>query len=268
MMNLFRDSQTRKKWLFSPAVLPAALFVFSTCMSSPAGVEEHQWSYQGSTGPEHWYALSPEYGIAKDGKAQSPIDIVTADLTADAAVGKPVITYGKALFELENNGHTIEAIPVAADGQGNSIALDGKTYVLQQFHFHAPSEHLFDGTSFAIELHLVHKSSQNDMAVIGVMITEGARNETLMEVFDNLPSDESLRPEVEVNLDGLFPDGWEAYRYDGSLTTPPCTEGVKWTVRALPITMSRSQIDAFRVLYDGNRRHVQNRYGRQVYWVK
>lgn len=248
--------------------MPAALFVFYTCTSSPAGVEGRRWSYQGSTGPEYWYTLSPEYAVARDGKAQSPIDIAAADMTVDAAVGKPVIIYGKTHFELENNGHTIEAVPADADGSGNSIVLDGKTYMLQQFHFHAPGEHLFDGKTFAMELHLVHKNSSGDMAVIGAMITEGARNETLGEVFDNLPASEEHRPEVQVNLAGLFPDGWEAYRYDGSLTTPPCTEGVRWTVCTLPITMSHSQIDAFRSLYDGNRRPVQNRYGRQVYLAK
>jgi carbonic anhydrase len=100
--------------------LPAALFIFSACASPPAGTKGHQWSYQGSTVPEQWYALSPEYAVARDGKAQSPINIV------------------------------------AADGSDNHIVLDGKTYMLQQFHFHAPSEHLFDGETFDMEAHLVH----------------------------------------------------------------------------------------------------------------
>jgi carbonic anhydrase len=105
------------------------------------------------TGPEYWYALDPSYAAAKDGKAQSPIDIVTTELTTSSSVIKPVINYRETLFEIENNGHTVELLPLA---EGNSIVIDGDAYALLQFHFHLPSEHLIDGKASPMELHLVH----------------------------------------------------------------------------------------------------------------
>jgi carbonic anhydrase len=239
----------------------------------------------------------------------------------------PVITYRETPFIIENNGHTIELVPAAA---GNRISIDGYSYELQQFHFHAPSEHLIDGAAFAMELHLVHADAQGNLAVIGIMIVQGARNETLGEVFENMPprikgintagqalhqkqirnafrrdlrppaaaSAASRRvlnpsfphsldharastvaislrssitgegvaePQARINLADLFAGNEEMYRYEGSLTTPPCTEGVKWSVSARPITLSPRQIGAFRALYQGNNRPVQNRYDRRVY---
>jgi carbonic anhydrase len=228
-----------------------------------------RWSYEGDTGPAYWYALDPAYAIARDGKAQSPVDILAADLTVSDALHKPLVSYRETPFEIENNGHTIELTPLA---EGNAMALDGEIYTLQQFHFHAPSEHRFDNVSFAMELHLVHKDSRGNLAVIGMMIDEGAHNEPLGEAFENLPRElagaGSEKREAAVNLAELFASGGGIYRYDGSLTTPPCTEGVKWSISMDPITMSRSQIEAFRSLYRGNNRPVQNRYGRPVYAVK
>ncbi|MDR2150217.1 MAG: carbonic anhydrase family protein [Spirochaetaceae bacterium] len=254
-----------------------ATLTFSACAAVPpaqttaqvASTGEKHWSYEGKTGPAYWHTLDPAYARAKDGKAQSPIDIDTAGLSVDSTVGKPVITYSKTLFVVKNNGHTIEATPVTT---GNTLVLDGETYVLQQFHFHAPSEHLIDGEPFAMELHLVHKSAAGHLAVIGIMITEGAENETLKELFENLSSaaarEGAAQHETQINLAELFTGSGEAYRYDGSLTTPPCTEGVKWTIHTQPLTMARSQIDAFRAFYDGNNRPVQNREGRAIYLVQ
>jgi carbonic anhydrase len=256
------------------AVLGLTLCVMVACAAAartasprpPAGTTPH-WSYEGDTGPEYWYALDSAYATARDGKAQSPIDILTAELIPDGDLVKPLIAYRKTPFKMENNGHTIELLPAAA---GNTIVLDGESYELQQFHFHAPSEHLFDGVSFAMELHLVHKDARGNLAVIGMMITEGARNETLGEIFENLPGEiggeGSLEPKID--LAELFTGSREMCRYDGSLTTPPCTEGVKWSISLEPVEMSPHQIEAFRALYRGNKRPVQNRYGRPVYLAK
>jgi carbonic anhydrase len=281
MIKLLKECLTGKNRLFR-VLLPAAVLGLiysglSACRAGPARTTEDllpvsaggvHWTYEGDTGPEYWYALDPAYAIARDGKAQSPIDIVTSDLTLSSTLSKPVIAYRKTRFEVENNGHTIELLPLAAD---NGIILDGESYGLQQFHFHAPSEHLFDGRSFAMELHLVHKDSQGNLAVIGIMLTEGAYNETLGELFENLPQEIAEegkeRPEVEINLADLFSADGGMYRYDGSLTTPPCTEGVTWHISTEPIAMSRPQIEAFQALYQGNNRPVQNRYGRHIYTV-
>jgi carbonic anhydrase len=256
------------------AAMGLMLIVLSACVSARAGeipdsraratvIETPHWSYEGDTGPEYWYALDPAYAIAGEGKAQSPIDIVDTELILNGAPAKPVFAYRKTLFEIENNGHTIELLPAAA---GNRITLDGKSYELRQFHFHTPSEHLINGAPFAMEMHLVHQDAGGDLAVVGVMIVEGERNETLREVFERLPGEPGVaRPEVELNLAELFSGSGGMYRYDGSLTTPPCTEGVKWSVAMAPIEMSSPQIDAFRARYRGNSRPVQNRYGRPVY---
>jgi carbonic anhydrase len=248
------------------AILGLALIALSTCAAVPdRAANPHpshsgaaHWSYEGDTGPAYWHTLDSAYAIAGDGKAQSPIDIDTADLTLDGAPGKPVIAYRATTFSVENNGHTIQATPTAA---GNTIILDGATFVLQQFHFHAPSEHRIDGQPFALELHLVHQDSQGAIAVVGLMITPGAYNETLGGIFENVPR------KAELNLAELFAGLDGVYRYEGSLTTPPCTEGVAWTLAMRPIELSSSQIEAFRAYYRENNRPVQNRYGRRVYAI-
>jgi carbonic anhydrase len=279
MIYLTKDVHIRKNRFFPlimlAGLLSLTLVILSACAASPVrtaepappeSVETPHWTYQGDTGPDYWYALDPAYAVARDGEAQSPIDIVTADLAEDRAVKMPVIMYRETPFIIENNGHTIELVPVAA---GNRISVDGDIYELQQFHFHAPSEHLIDGAAFAMELHLVHADAQGNLAVIGIMIVQGARNETLGEVFENMPpriaGEGAAEHRARINLADLFTGSEEMYRYEGSLTTPPCTEGVKWSVSARPVTLSSRQLDAFRALYQGNNRPVQNRYDRRAY---
>jgi carbonic anhydrase len=264
MMIFLKNKHTYIKRLFLGA---AVLLVLSTCTTlPPESAEASHWSYHGKTGPAYWHKLDRAYAIAKNGRAQSPIDIVSQAITVNGSVKKPVVFYTTTPFQVENSGHTIRGIPLNA---GNVIVLDGETYVLRQFHLHSPSEHLIDGRSFAMELHLIHKSAAGAFAIVGIMIAEGAENKTLRDLFKNIPAkvteEGSSGLEIEVNLLELFPDGGEIYRYDGSLTAPPCIEGVKWTVFSQPITMSRSQIDAFKALYTGNKRPVQKRYGRPVY---
>jgi carbonic anhydrase len=250
------------------------LLTLTTCITGPPrapppdSAHSVSWGYEGDIGPAHWYALDPAYAIARDGKAQSPIDIDTKDAITDSALEELLIAYHKTLFEIENNGHTIELLPTAT---GNGITLDGEFYALRQFHFHAPSEHRIDGNAFDMELHFVHQDRRGNPAVLGLMIAEGACNKTLGKIFENAPREISVEgtslPEIEIDLAELFSPGG-IYRYEGSLTTPPCTEGVKWNLVMEPIEMSRPQIDAFRALYQGNNRPVQNRYGRHIYAVK
>ncbi|MDR2795903.1 MAG: carbonic anhydrase family protein [Spirochaetaceae bacterium] len=268
MIHIFRGGRTCKTGLFSVlarlAVFSIATLVFSACATARTpDAEAPHWSYEGETGPDNWYLLDPAYAIARDGKAQSPVDIVTADLTADPGIGKPLISYSETSFEVENNGHTIELTPVT---DGNTISIDGEIYALRQFHFHAPSEHSVDGKFFDMELHLVHGNEGGGLAVLALMIAEGPVNETLAALFDNLPGEVGgEETEVKINLADIFTGAGTAYRYDGSLTTPPCSEGVKWTVYMPPITLSRAQIDAYLSIYNGNKRPVQNRYGRPIY---
>jgi len=214
-----------------------------------AHVEETHWGYEGETGPEHWAEIGyPDCA----GSEQSPVDI------SDAPVHDADITfnYNPTALNIINNGHTIK---VEYD-EGSTITVEGKAYNLLQFHFHAPSEHTIDGEYYDMELHLVHQSDDGEYAVIGVMITAGKENEAYKPVWDNMPAEEGELQTISgvtVNAIDLLPEDRSYYRYDGSFTTPPCTEGVKWFVLSNPVELSEEQIDAFEAIYLGNNRPVQ-----------
>ncbi|MDR0927605.1 MAG: carbonic anhydrase family protein [Ignavibacteria bacterium] len=225
--------------------------------------EHKHWGYTGDVSPAHWHELDPAFAIAKDGKSQSPIDITTKNLAVSSSLKKPVFHYSSDLFGIENNGHTIQIDPLHKNGYVslNYITLDGADFFVQQAHLHSPSEHLIDGKMYEIELHIVHKNARGDVAVVGIMIEEGAENKTLADAFANLPKHNTEGKILDlpslINFGELLANNATVYRYDGSLTTPPCSEGVLWNVFAKPITMSKSQIDAFKAIYFGNNRPCQ-----------
>jgi carbonic anhydrase len=266
-----------------PALLSLLLFTF--CASAPVQKQAApgeliaaqnaapHWSYTGNTGPSYWHTLDSAYRIAAEGQAQSPINIDTSSLAPAGVLGKPVFNYVEDTYELENNGHTIELLP---EGTDNHITLDGRDYVLQQFHFHSPSEHRIDGKTFDLELHFVHKDRDGNITVAGVLLNEGSENKILKELFTALER-EALSGEASTEVSGgetkklealnpaeLFDVG-SIYRYDGSLTTPPCTEGVKWSISSRPQELSKAQLAAFKAFYNGNNRPVQDLHGRPVY---
>ena len=154
-----------------------------------------------------------------------------------------------------NTGHTIQA----NYGTGSAIGIDGTWYDLLQFHFHTPSEHTIDGEQAAAELHLVHQDDDGNLAVVGVLVTEGEANAAVAPVLEDAPDHEGQQrePATEVDADGLLPESHLTFRYDGSLTTPPCSEGVRWMVMTEPVTWSAEQLAAFTDLYDGSNRPVQ-----------
>ncbi|MDR0568498.1 MAG: carbonic anhydrase family protein [Spirochaetaceae bacterium] len=261
-----------RKWLLPLLFAGLALFQIG-CKSAqkpaeePQAQEEKHWGYAGDVGPEFWADLNPEYALARDGKAQSPIDIVTDALSAEGAPAKPEFHYAGVSFKAENNGHTVELVP--AD-ETNYIVLDGVNYALKQAHFHAPSEHTINGEPAAMEVHLVHQDAEGGIGVVGFLIASGAENEIFKEAFANLPQEEGAETELEepIDLTALTAAANALYRYDGSLTTPPCSEGVKWSVSDTVIEMSQDQIDAFTALYPfppGNSRPVQSLNERLVY---
>jgi carbonic anhydrase len=232
----------------------------------PPAAETH-WGYEGDIGPEFWHTLNPAYAVAQDGKAQSPINIATSSAVPNEELSKPAFHYTAIHFEMENNGHTIELVPLES---GNYITLDNTDYAFQQLHFHAPSEHTINGQSAVMEVHLVHKDAKGNLAVVGILIVAGAENEAFKEAFAKLPNsaastENTAELEEPIDLSALFTADTALYRYDGSLTTPPCTEGVKWSVADNPLELSQEQIDAFTAIYSGNRRPVQNLNGRVVY---
>lgn len=210
------------------------------------------WGYEGDRGPAHWGSLDNAFSACTDGAEQSPIDL------AGATAGEyPDIEfdYGLRLATVMNTGHTIQ---VNMDS-GGGIIFDGIRYELLQFHFHHASEHTLGGVQMSMELHLVHRSDRGALAVVGVLLGEGAANEALTPIWQRFPHAagwaEALPEAIEVAA--LLPELRTAWRYGGSLTTPPCTEGVSWIVMTDPVTLSAAQIAAFGALYPRNFRPVQ-----------
>jgi carbonic anhydrase len=199
------------------------------------------WSYRGQGGPDQWGDLKPDYHVCKAGKSQSPIDLTSG---IDATLPEIRFDYRVAQLRIANNGHTIQLdFP-----KGSRMQSGGKTYELLQYHFHAPSEHLIDGKSYPLEVHLVHKNEAGDLAVVGVMFEPGEDNIALQEIWRHLPKqagDPVAVADVAVNAYDLLPPDRRYHRYMGSLTTPPCSEGVNWHVMRTPLKASARQIKAF-----------------------
>lgn len=209
---------------------------------------EAHWSYEDETGPEHWATLSTGHPDCA-GNHQSPIDLTAAGAQDLANL---VFQYQPSAITIVNNGHTVQ---VSYDS-GSSIELDGQRYNLQQFHFHAPSEHTINGQPAAAELHLVHEVDSGSVsellpagsrAVVGVLIQAGVENLALQPVWDNLYAANATPQPVDgqVNAADMLPAVQTTYRYAGSLTTPPCTQNVAWNVMTEPIQMSPEQLSAF-----------------------
>ncbi|GHU25436.1 carbonic anhydrase [Spirochaetia bacterium] len=217
------------------------------------------WGYEGEGAPENWVRL----GFAEAGQSQSPINIDIKTLAQDNTVKKPVFQYKATAFEIENNGHTIELVP--AEGADNKIFLDGKEYILQQLHFHAKSEHTVNGRYSPMEVHFVHKAADGDTAVVGFLINAGTKSTFFEEAFSKLPASVTKEElEKTINFTPFFARSPTFYRYTGSLTTPPCTEGIKWSVAATPVTLSADQIAAFTAIYHNNFRPIQDLNGRNI----
>lgn len=217
------------------------------------------WSYEGNSGPVHWGDLQPDFKMCQLGLEQTPIDLAENMKGQSAA---PQFLYRTLPLRIVNNGHTIQ---VNAE-PGSSCMIAGTKYDLLQFHFHHPSEHLVAGKSFDLECHFVHRSAAGELAVVGVFIRPGARNSALASVFDAMP--DKVGPEKTalgaVDPMALFPKSGGYFRYMGSLTTPPCSEGLTWTVFKEPIEASGEQIQQFAGLFKNNARPVQRRNRRFV----
>ncbi len=217
------------------------------------------WAYTGKTGADNWGDLSEKFSTCKTGKLQSPFNI-TADITADLPdLG---LNYTSVPMKIVNNGHTIQAdLP----GSG-ALIVDGKRYNLLQFHFHAGSEYAINGKKYPLEVHLVHASDAGELAVVGVMFEEGEANAELANIWANMPKTKGTNvvDGKMVNVNNLLPANKRYYRFMGSLTTPPCTEGVNWHMMTTPITASKQQIEAFKAIFPMNARPLQDENNRLV----
>jgi carbonic anhydrase len=223
------------------------------------------WSYEGATGAEHWGDLDPEYAACKVGKQQSPIDIRNAEKAE-----LPAIRFeyrSSPLKYLINNGHTIRVNYHDASGSGNFLIVGDKRYQLTQFHFHRPSEEYIYGRPYDMEVHLMHEASDGKVAGVAVFLKAGGANATIQQIWDHMPKTEGKEEEitgVEVNPADLLPSDHANYMYMGSLTAPPCSEGVTWFVLKTPVELSAEEINAFAKLYPHDVRPLQGLNGRVV----
>jgi len=242
------------KWI--PMLIAAGLLMNAALARASDG---HAWQYSGEDGPAHWGNLTPAFALCKLGKEQSPVDI----RSAHAAKLDPIVfNYHASQLDIVNNGHTIQANPADA----GTIRLAGHDYKLVQFHFHAPSEMEIDGKRFPLVLHLVHQDASGRLAVVALLFTLGQENRTLKPLFENMPAKvgETKALPAHVNLADLLPAKRGYFTFTGSLTTPPCSEGVRWLVLEQPVTLSSRQLEAFRKLYPMNARPIQPLNGRQI----
>ena len=212
---------------------------------------------------------TPARSDPTSGSSQSPIDLRRSDVTFVHRLPAIHFSYPRrADVTLNNTGSPDEEATVRAElpPGAASITLHRTRYELTQFHWHTPSEHEVDGRASPMEMHLVHTAADGSLLVIGVFIEQGRKNRVLKPIFDDLPEmPGETRPVAGVRIDKLLPRKTSSFRYRGSLTTPPFTEGVRWIVLARPISLSKRQIGAFRELFhEGNSREVQPLNGRRI----
>ena len=228
----------------------------------PQAVVQHHavhWSYEGEGSPANWGKLKPEYKLCATGQRQSPIDIrdgIGVDL-------EPIqFNYLPTHFNIVDNGHSVQ-VDV---GKGSTMTIMGRTYEFAQFHFHRPSEERVNGKSFDMVVHLVHRDSGGNLAVIAVLLEQGPENPLVQTLWNHLPLEENqyVTPSVAIDLNALLPENRNYYTYMGSLTTPPCTEDVLWMVFKQPLKISPEQIAIFARLYPYNARPVQASNGRLI----
>ncbi len=244
-----------KKLLFSLTTFIA--LILSACgQTTPVTGTPPHWTYEGEEGPAHWGELDG-YATCKTGQSQSPIDVVNPTGQDLANIS---FHYQPSEVNILNNGHTAQ---VNYDA-GSYIELDGVRYDVAQFHYHAPSEHTVNGESFPAELHIVHKSADGKLAVVGTLLKEGAENGAFQPFISNLPAEKADVKDtgVKINVADFLPGVQTTYRYSGSLTTPPCTEGVNWLLMTTPVELSTKQLGELEKLFEGNNRPVQPLDGR------
>jgi len=239
-----------------------ALIAFGTVAMTTAAQEHHghSWGYVGADGPEHWGDLDPRFTACKVGLRQSPIDIKGAKQADLPAIR---FDYKPTPLRIINNGHTIQINYTS----GSSITVGDRSYELKQFHFHHPSEEKINGKAFAMVVHLVHADSQGEIAVVAVLLDTAGANQLLESIWKHLPQvagPEETFDQLQINAADLLPSNHSYYTFAGSLTTPPCSEGVTWFVLQAPKSISKEQADRFGKIYPDNARPTQPLNGRDL----
>lgn len=228
-------------------------------LGAAAGQAPH-WGYEGAGGPDNWGKLSPKFAVCGTGKAQSPVDLARL-----GAHGTDMVetNYHSGPLTVLNNGHTVQA----NFAPGSTMTSGGHNYKLVQVHFHTPSEHEISGKHYPLVAHFVHADASGKLAVLGVLFKEGAANTELTKLIAAAPDHKQAAYTVDgasFDPNGLLPKSLKVFRYAGSLTTPPCSEGVNWNVAETPVTASAKQIAALHAIMGDNARPVQPLNGRTL----
>lgn len=250
------EGQATAKAAAKPGRAAAKAEAHSASHSAP------HWGYTGEVGPDRWAELAPDNKLCAVGTRQSPIDI-REGLAVE--LEKIAFDYRPSNFSVLDNGHTIQ-VNVAP---GNGLTVMGRRYELLQFHFHRPSEERINGKQFDMVAHLVHRDAQGRLAVVAVLLERGRDDKAhpiIQSVWANLPLEkgEALAAQSQIDLEQLLPPERGYYTYMGSLTTPPCTEGVLWMVMRQPVALSGQQMGVFAKLYPMNARPLQAGSGRLI----
>lgn len=220
----------------------------------PVIAEENtpEWSYAGAANPTHWGEISPDFALCELGKNQSPININNA---VEATPVQIEFNYQPTPLLVVNNGYTVQV----NYHPGSTMKINDEEYELIQFHFHIPSEHTINNKASALEMHLVHRNAKNQLAVVGVMMNKGSANPFIDQIWQHITAVGKIN-DIEnytINAANLLPKNKAFFSYIGSLTTPPCSENVKWNVLTQATQVSEKQIAAFQKLYQVNARPVQ-----------
>ncbi|MRH43837.1 carbonic anhydrase family protein [Aquibacillus halophilus] len=254
-------------------VFTLIFFIISNIFNGPINSDpvsskrQLEWSYFGKTGPRYWGLLDPTFIQCTIGSMQSPINIRTAKAIQTSGLEDISFKYTPTIFSVKNSGRTIEVVPY---NEKNSVTIGTTQYHLQQIHFHHPSEHQLDNRRFPVEVHLVHQDSTGRLTVIGIWVKAGDTNNIISKILENVPKTDSKIHRIEKTIDiaNLLPKQKDFFKYKGSLTTPPCTEGVEWLIFKHPIEMSKRQINKITELFPENSRPLQPINEREVYLQK
>ncbi|HAT29942.1 MAG TPA: carbonate dehydratase [Janthinobacterium sp.] len=230
-----------------------------TAAAAPAPVHGTHWSYEGESGPDNWSRINSDWSKCANGARQSPIDLRDA-MKVD--LEQISFDYKPSSFNVIDNGHTVQVTV----GGGNYITVRNHMYELMQFHFHRPSEERINGRGFEMVVHLVHKDAEGRLAVVAILLERGKAQSTIQTIWNNLPleKNEVVAPSILVDPTDMLPRKREYFTYMGSLTTPPCSEGVLWMVMKDPVQASAAQMALFSRLYPLNARPIQPSSGRVV----
>ena len=234
-------------------LLASALLATGCVTTTQQSDNKSHWGYTGHEGPEYWGSLHKNNATCDKGLNQSPINL-SGFIQSDLVPLK--LEYKPGGYEVLNNGHTIQI----NFQPGSKLDVDGHYYELKQFHFHSPSENHISGKSYPMEVHLVHADINGNLAVVAIMFEEGTENKTLKTIWNTMPkiAGEKINLSSIVSAKRILPDNRDYYRFNGSLTTPPCTEGVLWLVMKQSITASKVQIDQFnQVMHHPTNRPIQ-----------